>query len=242
MQAGKRDVLRPIAQSAQRALHRRVAKHSIQSFANGGKNHAWASGFHARGTSAFADLSEDGRGGVTRDYWNGNDAAAGGFYFFAADDLIAGPVAAFYKHIRKQTGDDFARREIIENHDCVDAFQRSENFGTFAFGQDWTPGAFQLADTGITVETNNERVPKTASLLETADVPGVQQIETAIGEDDVAAVAFLAAKPQNRLPKSQNLRVQRDSMNARAKTVLALDEKLVYHAPRGLRLGAGSLS
>jgi alkylhydroperoxidase family enzyme len=242
MQAGKRDVLRPIAQCAQRALHRRVTEHSIQSFANGGKNHAWTSGFHARGTSAFADLSEDGRGGVTRDYGNGNDAAASGFYFFAADDLIAGPVAAFYQHIRKQAGDEFLWRQIIENHDRVDAFQRSENFGTFAFRQERTPGAFQLADTGITVEANDERIPETASLLEAADVPGVQQIETAVGENDLAAVAFLAAKPQNRLLKSQNLRIQRDSMNARAKTALALDEKLVYHAPRGLCLGAGSLS
>jgi hypothetical protein len=219
-----------------------VAEHSIQSFANGGKNHAWASGFHARGTRALADLSEDGRGGVTRDYGNGYDAAAGGFYFFAADDLIAGPVAAFYKHIRKQAGDDFAWREIIENHDRVDAFQCGENFGALAFRQDWTPGAFQLADTGITVEADNERVPETAGLLETADVPGMQQIETTVGEDDAASVAFLAAKPQNRLLKSQNPLVQRDSMNARAKTALALDEKLVYHAPLGLRLGARSLS
>jgi len=70
----------------------------------------------------------------------------------------------------------------------------------------------------------------------------VQQIETAVGEDDAASVAFLAAKPQNRLLQSQNLQVQRDSMNARAKTALALDEKLVYHAPRELRLRAGSLS
>ena len=56
MQPRKRDVLRAIAQSAERAFHRRVAEHSIQSFANGGKNHAGASGFHARGASAFANL------------------------------------------------------------------------------------------------------------------------------------------------------------------------------------------
>jgi hypothetical protein len=30
-------------------------------------------------------------------------------------------------------------------------------------------------------------------------------------------------------------------MNARAKTALAVDKKLVYHAPPGLRLSAGSL-
>jgi hypothetical protein len=70
----------------------------------------------------------------------------------------------------------------------------------------------------------------------------MQQIETTVGEDDAASVAFLAAKPQNRLLKSQNPLVQRDSMNARAETALALDESLVYHAPLGLRLGARSPS
>jgi hypothetical protein len=65
---------------------------------------------------------------------------------------------------------------------------------------------------------------------------GMQQIETAVGEDNTAAVAFLAAKPQNRFLKSQNLRVQRNSMKANAKTTLAFGEKLVYHAPQAQRL------
>jgi hypothetical protein len=76
-------------------------------------------------------------------------------------------------------------------------------------------------------------------LLETADVPGVQQIETAVGEDDAAAVAFLAAKPQNRFLETQNLRIQRNSMKAHAKTAMAFAEKLVYHALEPQRLGAG---
>ena len=58
----------------------------------------------------------------------------------------------------------------------------------------------------------------------------MQQIETAVGEDDAAAVAFLAAKPQNRFFDSQNPWVQRNSMKARAKTALVLSERLVYHA------------
>jgi hypothetical protein len=64
----------------------------------------------------------------------------------------------------------------------------------------------------------------------------MQQIEAAVGEDDAAAVAFLAAKPQNRFVESQNFRVQRNSMKAHAKIALASAENLVYHAPRAQRL------
>jgi hypothetical protein len=234
-------VLRAITQCPERAFHRRVAKHSIQSFANGRKNHAGASGFHARGGSAFADLSKNRRGGVTGDYRDGNDAAAGGFHFFAADDLIAGPVAAFHQHVREQTGDDFARRGFVKNHYRVDAFERRENFGTLAFRQDGASGTLQLANAGVAVEADDERVAESASLLEAADMPGMQQIEAAIREDDSAAVAFLAAKPQNRFFEGKNLRVQRNSMKSQANTALAFDEKLVYHARHRRRSQAGQL-
>jgi len=43
---------------------------------------------------------------------------------------------------------------------------------------------------------------------------GMEQIKTAVGEDDAAAVAFLAAKPQNRFLKCQDCRLQRVSMRA----------------------------
>jgi len=192
--------------------------------------------------SAFADLSENRRSGVTRHNRDGNDAAACGFHFFAANNLIAGPVATFDQHIRKESPDDFAWGGLIKDHNRVDTFERGENFSSLAFRQDGTPGAFQLANAGVAVEADDERIAESASLLEAANVPGVQQIETAVGEDHTAAVAFLAAKPQNRLLESQNLQVQRNSMKAHAKIAPALDEKLVYHAPRGQRLGAGRLA
>jgi len=214
MQAGKRDVPRPVAQSAERAFHRGVAEHSIQSFANGRENHAGASRFQARGGSAFADLSENLRGGIAGNYGDGNDATAGGFHFLTSDNLIAGPVSTFDEHVRKQAGDDFARGRFIENNHSVDRFQSGENFGAFAFRQDGAACAFQLADARIAIEADDEHVAKRACLFENADMPGMEQIEAAVGEDDAAAAAFLAAKPQNRFVESQNLRVQRNSMKA----------------------------
>jgi hypothetical protein len=67
----------------------------------------------------------------------------------------------------------------------------------------------------------------------------MQQIETAIRKDDATAVAFLAAKPQNRFLESKNLRVQRNSMKSHAKIALTFDENLVYHAEHPQRFRGG---
>src|SRR5260370_7984098 len=86
------------------------------------------SGFRARGArslrlrlvvEALAYFGENGRGGIAGDNGNGDDAAAGGFHFLAAHNLVAGPIAALHQNIREQAGDDFARRQIIENHHGV---------------------------------------------------------------------------------------------------------------------------
>ena len=63
----------------------------------------------------------------------------------------------------------------------------------------------------------------------------MQQVEAAICEDDEAAVAFAAAKPQNRFLKCQDCRVQQVSMQACAKTKMTPLKKLVYHAREARR-------
>jgi len=66
-------------------------------------------------------------------------------------------------------------------------------------------------------------------MLQAADVAGVQQVKAAVGEDDAAAVAFLAAKPQNRLLQSEEDGIQKVSVRERPEQ-LAKPECLVYHA------------
>jgi len=68
-------------------------------------------------------------------------------------------------------------------------------------------------------------------------VAGVQQVEAAVGEDEAAAVAFLAGKPQNRLLKCED-RIQRVSMRARYGKGTP-QESLVYHA-REVRRARGA--
>ena len=236
VKAGKRDVLRALTQSSQRPFHGRVAKHGIEAFANGRKNHEEISGFHARGGSAFANLSKNSGGGVAGDNRNGDDAAADGFHFFPADDLVAGPVAAFDQYIWQEADDHFTRSQLIENHDSVHAFKSCKNFTAFAFGQNRTARAFQLANAGVTVNADDQGIAERACFLEAGDVARMQKIEAAVGEDDALAVAFLAAKPQNRFVESQNLRVQRNSMKVHAKAALVNGKRVVYHAREGRRL------
>jgi hypothetical protein len=179
---------------------------------------------------------------MARNDGNGNDTASSGFYFFAAYDLIARPVAAFNQNVRKQSRDHLAWRELIENHHSIHTFEPGKDFGPLALRQYGASRSLQLAHAGIAVEAHDQYISKRARLLEAADVPGMQQIETAICEHNAAAIAFPWAKPQNRFVKSQYLRVQRNSMKSHAKIALALVETLVYHAPRAKHPRAGRFS
>jgi hypothetical protein len=61
-----------------------------------------------------------------------------------------------------------------------------------------------LTDAGVAVEANDEDISQLARQFETTDVAGMEKVKAAVGEDDSAAVAFLAAKLQNRFLKCQD--------------------------------------
>jgi hypothetical protein len=173
---------------------------------------------------------------VTWNNSNSDDLAARRFHLFASDNLIERPIATFYEHIGEQSCYELERSWLVEDHNCVHTFERSENFGALPFWINETIGAFQLQDARITIKADNQDISKSASLLEETDMAGMQQIEAAIRKHNAAPVAFLTAKPQNRFLKSQNLWMQRNSMKAHARIASALKERLVYHAQQARRL------
>ena len=189
------------------------------------------SGFRARSARAFSDLLQNIRGRVTGHDRNGNNATAGGFDLLPANDLVVRPITTLHQHVRKEPGDHFARRQLIKYDDRIHTLQRRKDFRAFALGEDGTPLAFQLPNTCIAVESYDQRVTQFPSLLEAADVPRMQEIKAAIGENHSATVAFIAAKPQNRLLKSEYSRVQRISMRTQER--MSLLKNLVYHARWG---------
>jgi hypothetical protein len=196
------------------------------------------SGFRARGAHVFSDLSQDIRGRVTGHDWNGNNATAGGFDLLTANDLVVRPITTLHQDVGKEPGDQFARRQFVEYDDRIHTLQRRKDFRAFAFGEDGAPLALQLPYTCVAVESYDQRVTQFPSLLEAADVPRMKEIKAAIGENHSPTVAFLAAKPQNRLLKSECSRVQRISVRTQAR--MSLLKILVYHARWRSRLNGGA--
>jgi hypothetical protein len=149
-----------------------------------------------------ADFLEDGGGGIGVEDVDALDAPAGGFDFFAADDLVAGPVATLHENVGKKSCDDGARSGFVEDEDRVDAFETGEDFGTLVLRYDRAAGSFESANAVIAVDADNEEIAQGAGGLEAADVSGMKKIEAAISENNFPAVAFLRSKPQNRLFES----------------------------------------
>ena len=111
----------------------------------------------------------------------------------------------------------------------------SENLRALALGNHGAPFAFELSDARVAVQTYDERIAEAARVLQAADVAGMQQIEAAVGEHDAAAIAFPAAKPQNRLLQGED-GIQRVSVRALPEQIVK-PELVVYHA-RVLRRAA----
>ena len=241
VETGEGNVLCAGAQGGERAFHGGMAKNSLQSFANGGEDHGRVSGIRARGGSALANFLKNLRGGVARHHGNGHNAATGGFDLFAANDLIAGPVSALYDDIGQKFGDDFARGEVVENNDGVDAFEGGEDFGALAFWEHRTAFAFEMTNAGVTVQADDKGIAQLAGLFQALNMAGMEEIEAAVGEDEALAVAFLAGKPHNRLLQSEDVWFQGISMQARTERVHMMSvEQTVYHAREAARAREGA--
>ena len=167
------------------------------------------------GSGKGADLFKERRGGVGVDDVDAFDAAASGFDFLAADDLIAGPIATFDKHIGKESRDHFLRSGFVEDEYSIDTFKTGEYFGALVLWYDRAPRTFERANTAVAVNADDQYIAKGACRFEAADMARVKKIEAAVGEDNFAAVAFLTSKLQDCLFRSEHFWMQGNSRNGR---------------------------
>ena len=134
-----------------------------------------------------------------------------GFNFGATDNLIVGPVAAFDQDVWEKGGDHFLGSGLGEDEDGVNTFEAGENFGALEFRDYRAIGALQGADAGVAVDADDEDVAESAGGFKAAKMAGMKKIETAVGEDNAAGVAFLFGKPENRLVESEDVWMGRGS-------------------------------
>jgi hypothetical protein len=173
-------------------------------------------------------FEEGGRGEGLKDF-DAFDASPGGFDFRAAYNLISRPVSPFHQNIGKESGDNILWSSFVEDEDRVDTFETGQNLGTLLLRNDRTRGSFEGANTPVAVDADDQKITKGPGGFKAADVARVKQIETAIGEDNLATVAFLASKPQNRLFQSEHRWRQGNSLFDRSESTRLRPETKVYH-------------
>jgi hypothetical protein len=70
----------------------------------------------------------------------------------------------------------------------VDGAQGAQHLHALGRGHQGPPGALEALDRGIAVDADEQDVTERARSLEIANVTDVQEIETAVGQDDALAV------------------------------------------------------
>src|SRR5690348_2344928 len=163
-----------------------------------GRIMCFGSRLSARGGSRFPNLPQNFRSRITRHHRRQHHAPARRFDLFPSDNLVRRPIAALYENVGQQPRDHFPRRFFLKNNHRVDAFQRRQNFRALALRQNRPARSFQRTHARIAIYADDQNVSQSARLLKTLDVPGMQQVETSVGEYHALSVAFLAAKLQNR--------------------------------------------
>lgn len=79
--------------------------------------------------------------------------------------------------------DDIYRVGRVRHEGVIDAIERLQSFDALVCGVDRT--AQPLAYMGVRGDGNDEPVPLRAGLLQMADVPEMQDIKAAVGEDEL---------------------------------------------------------
>src|SRR3954469_3505716 len=119
---------------------------------------------------------------------------------FMTDDLLARVIAAFYQYARLDFRNELYRSVLLEDHDKVDGFQRSQNFRTSTVVLNRTPIALQSLHRCVAIQADNEAVAGGARRGQDLDVTRMEDVETTVREPQPEALP--APIHQNRVESS----------------------------------------
>jgi len=111
----------------------------------------------------------------------------------ASDDDIAlghalySVVCALGMDVRAQKPDQIAYVETVKDRDRVHIRERCQDLGALVFRHARPAGAFQSTNTGIGVDRDHNPAPQLLGCAQIPHMPNMQQIKTAVGEDDLLA-------------------------------------------------------
>ena len=103
-------------------------------------------------------------------------------HFCRTNDRVFRIIAAFDDHVGLELPDEVERRVLGENYDEIHALERRDHVRAFGVGTDWASRTLEAPHRLIAVDPDDESVGALARGSEDVDVPGMEQVENAIGE------------------------------------------------------------
>src|SRR4051794_33305385 len=107
---------------------------------------------------------------------------------FMTDDLLARVIAAFYQYARLDFCNELYRSVLLEDHDKVDGFQRSQHFRTSNVVLNRTPIALQSLHRCVAIQADNEAVAGGARRGQDLHVTRMEDVETTVREPQPEAL------------------------------------------------------
>ena len=140
-------------------------------------------------TLLAADAGDELGGGVVFGIADNGHAPAALDDGVALGNVVGGVVGALGVDVGTDFADQGAHVGLGKHDHGVHVGEGGQNFGALGGGHQRTPGALQAAHRLIRIETDHEFSAELLGGAEIADVADVQQVETAVGQDDALAGA-----------------------------------------------------
>ena len=136
-------------------------------------------------TNAFEDL----RRRITFGELDADDPAAAGFDDVSSYNRVLAPVRSLHENVGLNGCDDLVRRIFVEDYDCVDARQCSEDFTSFRCWIDRTIRRLALRSRrAVAIHANDQEIAKGSGVAKIPGVPGMKDVEYPVGKDNLLSV------------------------------------------------------
>ena len=138
------------------------------------------------GMAGGAKALDDRCGGLTRGERDDNAFPAPAADLRGADDGLGRIIATLHDDIRAERLDQLERGVLVEHRHGIDCLQTGEDVGALGLAAHRAIGPLQSPHAGVAVQPDDEGITTLARAAEHVEMPGVQQIEHTIREDDAA--------------------------------------------------------
>lgn len=133
------------------------------------------------------------------------DANAEARRFFAFGNCVDVIVGALGVNVWTKVAQKSADVRLVENYNVIDCGESGDKFGARLRGKNRAAGTLESANARIGIYRDDEDVAFAARALEIADMPSVQNIETAIREHNLFSAGAMPSEARLQIGARKNL-------------------------------------